>query len=339
MHAENRKDGLYILLKPLKKTKKNHHEDGQLTSPEDDPRIPSNLKSYVFKENPAETCPWSLSGPQYQRPCKIQQRYCYPKGDPEYSKMKGGSLWTETDGQVEDVNFRLLHVYYSAKRAGNKGNSKSTIPKKVQSAKMPALLKSLPPLTLTAPQTPKCDSFGSSFDDSPLSFRISPVRDPSVVSLLTRIGSIDTDAEPLISPDRGFFDVATEYERANCMKRSSESNAYPIRKKTKSESGSMKDNCIPMQRNHNQHGSHERHYSGHYYHPYWSPYHSGNLYPTHSNDSHERRPGAWGGYHPNPASPYPMQHERKPTATRRVVSRPIIFSRLSQSIVHCRLCF
>lgn len=73
---------------------------------------------------PPETCPWSLSGPQFPQPTAIQQRYCYPKGRPEYSSRKGGALWTMygADGK-EDVEFRLLHVYFSAKRAINKGMS------------------------------------------------------------------------------------------------------------------------------------------------------------------------------------------------------------------------
>lgn len=71
---------------------------------------------------PPETCPWSLSGPQFPQPTAIQQRYCYPKGRPEYSSRKGGALWTmyRNDGK-EDLEYRLLHVYYSAKRAVNRG--------------------------------------------------------------------------------------------------------------------------------------------------------------------------------------------------------------------------
>jgi len=93
---------------------------------------------------PPETCPWSLSGPQFPggtQPAPltytiadgnmisdadsgriIQQRYCYPKGRPEYSSQKGGALWTVCgrDGK-EDHEFRLLHVYLSPKRAANKG--------------------------------------------------------------------------------------------------------------------------------------------------------------------------------------------------------------------------
>ena len=71
---------------------------------------------------PPETCPWSLSGPQFPQPTAIQQRYCYPKGDPDYAGRKGGALWTMygRDGK-EDFEFRLLHVYFSAKRAINKG--------------------------------------------------------------------------------------------------------------------------------------------------------------------------------------------------------------------------
>jgi hypothetical protein len=69
-----------------------------------------------------ETCPWSLSGPQFPIPTAIQQRYCYPKGTPEYSSRKGGALWTMCGpNNAENVEFRLLHVYFSAKRAVNKG--------------------------------------------------------------------------------------------------------------------------------------------------------------------------------------------------------------------------
>lgn len=69
-----------------------------------------------------EKCPWSLSGPQFPLPTAIQQRYCYPKGTPEYSSRKGGALWTMCgNNNAEHVEFRLLHVYFSAKRAVNKG--------------------------------------------------------------------------------------------------------------------------------------------------------------------------------------------------------------------------
>lgn len=83
---------------------------------------PSHLAHLVVHEPQAETCPWSLSGPQFPQPTAIQQRYCYPKGRPDYSCRKGGALWTMygADGK-EDVEYRLLHVYYSAKRAINKG--------------------------------------------------------------------------------------------------------------------------------------------------------------------------------------------------------------------------
>jgi len=111
-------DGLYILLKPLKKSKGAE----KAYSPQSDSRIPPNLKHCVFMETPQQSCPWSLSGPQFPLPTAIQQRYCYPKGDPAYSGVKGGALWTcyDENGR-EDLEYRLLHVYYSAKRAGNKG--------------------------------------------------------------------------------------------------------------------------------------------------------------------------------------------------------------------------
>lgn len=69
---------------------------------------------------------WSLSGPQFPRPTAIQQRYCYPTTEIEYSKTKGGALWTMfgADGK-EDATYRVLHVYYSTKRAGNPGGKRS----------------------------------------------------------------------------------------------------------------------------------------------------------------------------------------------------------------------
>lgn len=59
-------------------------------------RIPSNLKSLLVSEDNyrSKECPWSLSGPQFPIDSQFQQRYCYPKGDPAYSKLKGGALWT-----------------------------------------------------------------------------------------------------------------------------------------------------------------------------------------------------------------------------------------------------
>lgn len=84
--------------------------------------VPSFLTHLVEKCRPpeAETCSWSLSGPQYPLPTAIQQRYCYPKGDPDYSSQTGGALFTMCghNGR-ENLDFRLLHVYRSAKRASN----------------------------------------------------------------------------------------------------------------------------------------------------------------------------------------------------------------------------
>jgi len=90
--------------------------------PSEQPKVPSHLTDYVIRNKPPSSCPWSLSGPQFPQPTAIQQRYCYPKGDPEYSSRKGGALWTMygADGK-ENLEYRLLHVYFSAKRAVNKG--------------------------------------------------------------------------------------------------------------------------------------------------------------------------------------------------------------------------
>jgi hypothetical protein len=110
-------DGLYVLLKPQKKRK-----NSKSSATPDRSKIPDHLTHYAIPDDPPETCPWSLSGPQFPQPTAIQQRYCYPKGNPEYSSRKGGALWTMygCDGK-EDLEFRLLHVYFSAKRAVNKG--------------------------------------------------------------------------------------------------------------------------------------------------------------------------------------------------------------------------
>ncbi|KAL3927290.1 MAG: hypothetical protein SGBAC_013145, partial [Bacillariaceae sp.] len=98
--------GLYVLLCPEKPNRPK-------------PRVPPHLHHYVIKDIPGLTCPWSLSGPQFPQPTELQQRYCYPKGNPVYSSQKGGALWTLYDNNgKEDLNYRLLHVYFSAKRAG-----------------------------------------------------------------------------------------------------------------------------------------------------------------------------------------------------------------------------
>lgn len=80
-------------------------------------------------------CPWQLSGPQLRNPATtIQQRYCYPKGNPRYSNIKGGTLWTMlcTD-RKEDVRYRLLHVYQSAKRAASNSSRKLSKRKRTRS--------------------------------------------------------------------------------------------------------------------------------------------------------------------------------------------------------------
>ena len=62
--------------------------------------VPPHLRSLVYfnhfvDQGSCENCSWNLSGPQFQSPCPYQQRYCYPKGDQEYSFKKGGALWTK----------------------------------------------------------------------------------------------------------------------------------------------------------------------------------------------------------------------------------------------------
>lgn len=123
-------DGLYVLLRPYKKPKSG--------TPAEVPKAPAHLEHLVIRSPPSETCPWSLSGPQFPQPTAIQQRYCYPKGPHEYSSRVGGALWTMygTNGK-EDLEFRLLHVYYSAKRAVNKGVVPPTSPPKAMRTPSP----------------------------------------------------------------------------------------------------------------------------------------------------------------------------------------------------------
>lgn len=107
-------DGLYVLLRPQGKKNKGHHHQ--------QPRPPPHLQHLMMKMYPPESCPWSLSGPQFPPPTVIQQRYCYPRGRNEYASRKGGALWTMCDAAGKELTeFRLLHVYLSPKRAANKG--------------------------------------------------------------------------------------------------------------------------------------------------------------------------------------------------------------------------
>jgi len=276
--------------------------------------VPSNLKSLVFKENLKETCPWSLSGPQFPTPTAIQQRYCYPKGDAEYSSNKGGALWTTyKENGMEDLDWRILHVYYSAKRAGNKSATKSAPP--FSTSKKMRLTKPMPvtnPVTMPTLSTPgrqEYNSFGASFDDSPLSFDmpVSPFRDASLVtlvSLLTKTASIDTESEPVLSPDRGFFDVQTEFEKANGILHASD------RSTRQAERPGDKPNSSNMP------PSHHRHYPSQWY-PHWPMYRHPAHYPSYSADSNERPAGNW-AYAPPPAASFPTQEARKPTSSFNV---------------------
>ena len=161
-------DGLYVLLKPLKKkTGRVGQTDG---SPEDDPRIPLKLKHLIINNEYQATCPWSLSGPQFPLPTAIQQRYCYPKGNPRYSDVKGGALWTTfTEDGKEDLEYRLLHVYFSAKRARKLTNYSEDSPLRKR-------IKITPNQEDVLMSTPlgRSSPLSSLYDCSPLSFHISP---------------------------------------------------------------------------------------------------------------------------------------------------------------------
>jgi hypothetical protein len=105
-----------------------------------------------MREKPPASCPWSISGPQFARPTAIQQRYCYPKGDTAYSSRMGGALWTmyTSDGR-ENLDYRLLHVYFSTKRVFNKAAAAK--PKEV-SQLADGRPRSAPTLPVAAPEPP-----------------------------------------------------------------------------------------------------------------------------------------------------------------------------------------
>mmetsp|Transcript_6069 Transcript_6069/g.11484 ORF Transcript_6069/g.11484 Transcript_6069/m.11484 type:complete len:119 (+) Transcript_6069:116-472(+) len=67
-------DGLYVLLRPIKKKGKKAIAAAKNEDPRNHPSIPSNLMREVMLETPAAMCPWSLSGPQFPQPTAIQQR-------------------------------------------------------------------------------------------------------------------------------------------------------------------------------------------------------------------------------------------------------------------------
>jgi len=129
-------DGLYVL-----KMADNRAKVGRNPT-----TIPSNLAPYVMNSFPPLKCPWSLSGPQFPNPAPLQQRYCYPRGDTEYASRKGGSLWTivDDDGK-EDLTYRLLHVYFSEKRA-NSITTLSSSPPLSDSEKTPKEVEAVPEL-------------------------------------------------------------------------------------------------------------------------------------------------------------------------------------------------
>jgi hypothetical protein len=96
LHCIRKTDGLYVLLKPPK---------GKNNQLNDQPRVPSAFIDWVMMKSPKKNCPWSLSGPQFPQPTAIQQRYCYPKGDPSYSSQKGGALWTIVSYKIKCYRF------------------------------------------------------------------------------------------------------------------------------------------------------------------------------------------------------------------------------------------
>ncbi len=55
--------------------------------------IPSNLIDMVLPDSELAlkpSCQWSISGPQNSRSHRMNQRYCYPRGQRDYSRNRGG---------------------------------------------------------------------------------------------------------------------------------------------------------------------------------------------------------------------------------------------------------
>jgi hypothetical protein len=114
-------DGIYVLLRPDKsKPTKKKKKKSDLQEQYERPKIPPHLAHLKMETALSKNCTWSLSGPQFPKPTAIQQRYCYPQGNDAYASKKGGSMWTMYNREgKEDDEYRLLHVYYSIKRANN----------------------------------------------------------------------------------------------------------------------------------------------------------------------------------------------------------------------------
>ena len=344
-------EGLYILLKPLKRMK--NGTSCYTKSPADDPRIPSNLRSMVLLDLPKQSCPWSLSGPQFPLPTSIQQRYCYPKGDPEYSSIKGGALWTAYDESgKEDLEFRLLHVYYSAKRAGNKGRSNCTTygtpRKKIKESPTPKM-----EVSTSSSFPPDVASFASASFDSPLSFDFpaSPI-DPSIFHNLFTKPLIDSDEnehdnEQIITPDRSVFDERSTNDGGHHRNdsrltsgSSNNDNSNRAHRGTKTHPSILHINPsggppgpAPKHMMNRRSGStissgggsnipvaspYPMNQHAHYYHPYsyWPPAPSNPTYHSYSMDSQDQyNVSCWKSpppIHPSTKPfPYPMQQERR----------------------------
>lgn len=133
-----------------------------------------------------------------------------------YSSRKGGALWTMyLDNGKEDLEYRLLHVYFSAKRAVNKGievpeelsspKRYSSPKKKKQKKKSGAKKKGgrhRDPDVMPALGSPgaAADSAESSVGSSPLSFQVpppSPSKDPVYSTKPYNSGS------KFITPEKG----------------------------------------------------------------------------------------------------------------------------------------
>lgn len=134
--------------------------------------LPTHLRHYryVATHLPFGTpCKWTLSGPQYSRKGAVQQRYCYPKGQEKYASSKGAGLYTVYDAEGKEiVNYRVLHVYFSSKRANSE--SAKTEAGEQSGRTVPSPKKKVKRQSVTSPRKIESESLrlnatGSSSDD------------------------------------------------------------------------------------------------------------------------------------------------------------------------------
>jgi hypothetical protein len=194
------------------------------------PQAPEHLAHLVWKEPLPENCPWSLSGPQYSHQTAIQQRYCYPKGRLEYSRTKGGALWTMYNAEgKEDDEYRLLHVYYSVKRASNregdkkKGRKRAKRSHKSSPQSSPMRNFVAPPVFHSPNTTGSSSTMSSIYERSPM---LSPQRSVDLTSFWPRAEIRQSYISPI--NDVGSRSFQAEVSDELSMSHSSASIAAPV---------------------------------------------------------------------------------------------------------------